>query len=215
MAPKSHQQLEGLREEKKALIMDTALKHFANQGFHATTISHIAKEAGISKGLLYNYFKSKEDLLSEIVIKSVSEVYTYLDINRDGYLTGEEFEFFIRKLSRILCEKRIFWRLFFQVLMQTEVREKFLGTMLGTDSLFKSAREFKEGTFVYDIMKVITEYFERKKAIYGDSYDPWLDMNMFLLTIKGFAITYVFIEPEMYDDDYFEKTVDYIIETYK
>jgi AcrR family transcriptional regulator len=113
MSPKSQQQLEGMREEKKALIMDTALQHFANQGFHATTINHIAKHAGISKGLMYNYFKSKEDLLSEIIKKSVSEIYNYFDIDRDGYLSRDEFEFFIRKLSRILRE-RTFWRLFFR-----------------------------------------------------------------------------------------------------
>lgn len=215
MSPRSQQQLEGVREEKKTLITETALMLFANQGFHATTISHIAKKAGISKGLMYNYFKSKEALLSDIVIKSVSDIYNHLDINRDGYLSTEEFELFIRKLSRMLNEKRVFWRLFFQVLMQTEVREKFLGTMVGTNSLFKTEKELKEGTFLTDIMKVITEYFERKKTFRGDNYDPWLDMNMFLLTIKGFAITYVFMDPEMYDDDYFEKTVDNIIDIYK
>lgn len=215
MSPKSQQQLEGMREEKKALIMDTALQHFANQGFHATTINHIAKHAGISKGLMYNYFKSKEDLLSEIIKKSVSEIYNYFDIDRDGYLSCDEFEFFIRKLSRILSEKRTFWRLFFQVLMQSEVREEFLGTIIGNGSLFKSANEFKEGSFLSDIMKIITEYFERQKAIRGKEYDPWLNMNMFLLTIKGFAITYVFMDPHETDNDYFEKTVDNIIDTYK
>ncbi len=215
MSPKSQQQLEGMREEKKALIMNTVLQHFANHGFHATTINHIAKHAGISKGLMYNYFKSKEDLLSEIIKKSVSEVYNYLDINRDGYLSRDEFEFFIRKLSRILREKRTFWRLFFQVLMQSEVRDQFLGTMLGSDSLFKTEKEIKEGTFIYGIMKMITEYFERKKAIRSSEYDPWMDMNMFLLSIKGFAITYVFMDPEMYDNDFFEKTVDNIIDIYK
>ena len=215
MSPKSQQQLEGMREEKKALIMDTALQHFANQGFHATTINHIAKHAGISKGLMYNYFKSKEDLLSEIIKKSVSEIYNYFDTDRDGYLSRDEFEFFIRKLSRILSEKRTFWRLFFQVLMQSEVREQFLSTMLGSDSLFKSEKEIKEGTFISDIMKIIKEYFERKKAIRGSEYDPWMDMNMFLLMIKGFAITYVFMDPDKYDNDYFEKTVDNIIDIYK
>ena len=43
--------------------MDVALQHFANKGFHATTIYHIAEHAGISKGLMYNYFNSKEELL--------------------------------------------------------------------------------------------------------------------------------------------------------
>jgi AcrR family transcriptional regulator len=215
MAPKSKQQYEGIREEKKALIMEVALYLFANEGFRGTTINNIAKHAGISKGLLYIYFKSKEDLLSEIIEKSVSEIYNYFDLNRDGYLTEEEFEFFIRKLSRLINEKQTFWRLFFQVLMQSEVRENFLNTFLGTESLLRSAREYKEGSFISNIMKLIMEYFVRKKEIRGNDYDPWLEMNMFLLTIKGFAITYVFMDQDKDDDEYFEKTVNNIIALFK
>ena len=215
MSPKTQQQLEGIREEKKALIMDTALRLFANLGYHATTINNIAKHAGISKGLLYIYFKSKEDLLAEIIDKSVSELYKNFDINRDGYLSEDEFEFFIRRISRILNEKQTFWRLFFQVLMQSEVREQFLNTFLGTESLFKSAKEYKEGSFISNIMKVITDYFIRKQQTRQDNYDPWLEMNMFILTIKGFAITYVFMDPAKDDDEYFAKTVEHIISLYK
>ena len=58
--------------------MDVALEHFANEGYHATTINHIAKHAGISKGLMYNYFESKEALLKAIIHKSVTEVLTIL-----------------------------------------------------------------------------------------------------------------------------------------
>ncbi|HBE43015.1 MAG TPA: hypothetical protein DDW27_17790 [Bacteroidales bacterium] len=215
MSPKSKQQFEGIREEKKALIMDTALSLFANLGYHATTINNIAKHAGISKGLLYNYFTGKEELLTEIIEKSVFELYKSFDINRDGYLSEDEFEFFVRRMSRILYEKQTFWRLFFQVLMQSEVREQFLNTFLGTESLFKSTKEYKEGSFISNIMKVITDYFVRKKITRGDDYDPWLEMNMFILTIKGFAITYVFMDPDKDDQEYFAKTVEHIISIYK
>ena len=86
--------------------MDTALEHFANEGYFSTTINHIAKHAGISKGLMYNYFESKEALLKAIIHKSVNEVFNYFDIDRDGYLSEEEFEFFIRKINVMLKEKR-------------------------------------------------------------------------------------------------------------
>lgn len=215
MSPKTQQQFEGMREEKKALIMGTALRLFANMGYHSTTIKDIAKYAGISKGLMYNYFKSKEDLLTEIISKSIDELYNSFDINRDGYLTEDEFEFFIRKISRILYEKHDFWRLFFQVLMQTEVREQFLNRFLGTESPFRLAKEYKEGSFISGIMKTIADYFTRKQQSRKDNYDPWLEMNMFILTIKGFAITYVFMEPGKDDDEYFAKTVDHIISLYK
>lgn len=213
MAPRTPKQFDDIREEKKALIMDMALYLFANKGFHATTINNIAKHAGTSKGLMYNYFKSKEDLLSEIIDKSVSEIYNYFDLNRDGYLSEEEFEFFIRRISKSLNEKQTFWRLFFQVLMQNEVREQFMNSFLATESMVTSGKELKNGNFISNIMKLITEYFVRKKETRSDNYDPYFEMNMFLLTLKGFAITYVYMDED--DDAYFEKTIEKIIEVYK
>lgn len=53
-------------KEKEKLIIDAAIKLFANKGFVATSIQEIANEAGISKGAFYIYFKSKESLLIEI-----------------------------------------------------------------------------------------------------------------------------------------------------
>jgi AcrR family transcriptional regulator len=213
MSPRSQKQIEEIREEKKALIMEVALFQFANLGFKATTISNLAKHAGISKGLLYNYFKNKEDLLSSIIDKSVCEIYAYFDINRDGYLSEDEFEFFIRKTARILNEKQTFWKLFFQVLMQNEVRVQFLNSFLGTETLLKSAQNYKEGSFISNIMKILTEYFVRKKELRGSDYDPFLDLNMFILTLKGFAITYTYMDEDV--DEYFEKTIDKIIAVYK
>jgi AcrR family transcriptional regulator len=212
MSPRTQRQFKEIREEKRSLIMDTALVHFANKGYHATTIDHLAKHAGISKGLMYNYFKSKEDLLLAIIEKSVGEVYNYFDTDRDNYLSEDEFEFFIRKAARLLNEKQSFWRLFFQVLLQNEVREQFLDTFLGTESLLKSGKDFKEGLFISKIMRIITEYFERKTNTRGPDYDPYLDLNMFILTLKGFAITYIYMDQ---DDEYFEKCVNSIIALYK
>ena len=193
--------------------MDTALEHFAKEGYHATTINHIALHAGISKGLMYNYFKSKENLLEAIIERSVMEIYNYFDIDRDGYLSEEEFEYFIRRISGILREKRSFWSLFFQILMQNDVREKFLGSFLGSDSLIKSGIRPREDLFASRIMKMITDYFMRKKAVKGENYDPMLDIQMFLITIKGYAITTIYSEDT--DEINYENSVNKIIELYK
>jgi AcrR family transcriptional regulator len=213
MSPRTRQQFDDIREEKKSFIMDIALFLFANKGFHATTITNIAKHAGISKGLLYNYFESKEDLLSAIIGRSVSEIYKYFDLNRDGYLTEDEFEYFIRKLGRTLNEKQSFWRLFFQVLLQSEVREQFLNSFIETESMVRSGKELKEGIFISNLMRIITEYFVRKKKNRDSEYDPYLELNMFMLTLKGFALTYIYMDED--DDAYFNKTVERIIALYK
>ncbi|MGX6444525.1 TetR/AcrR family transcriptional regulator [Neobacillus sp. K501] len=63
MAPLNEDQLEQIRNDRKNQIMTAALKVFAENGIKLTKISMIAAEAGISHGLLYHYFKSKEEVL--------------------------------------------------------------------------------------------------------------------------------------------------------
>lgn len=53
--------------EKKELILDTALKLFAKDGFDTTPTSKIAREAGVSEGLIFRHFGSKEALMDAVV----------------------------------------------------------------------------------------------------------------------------------------------------
>lgn len=73
MSPRTTEQLQEVREISKNKILDAALKLFAERGFHNTSISQITKEAGVSKGLLYNYFQKKEELIDGIVGKAMAE----------------------------------------------------------------------------------------------------------------------------------------------
>jgi AcrR family transcriptional regulator len=213
MSPRTPKQFEEIREERKTLIMDVALEHFANEGYHATTINHIAKYAGISKGLMYNYFESKEALLTSIINRSVLDIYEDFDTDRDGYLSEKEFEFFVLRVSQMLKNNKAFWRLFFQLLMQNEVREQFLKSFLGSGSLFQPEGKSTEGMFLSNIVRTITEYFIRKKEYKGEDYDPLLELNMFIISLKGFAITYIYLDNE--NDQYYTKTINRIIELYK
>jgi len=45
-------------------ILEAAIKVFAEQGFHNSTISQVAREAGVADGTIYLYFKNKTDILS-------------------------------------------------------------------------------------------------------------------------------------------------------
>jgi AcrR family transcriptional regulator len=53
--------------QRKMQIINAAAHLFAEKGFHRTTTRDIAKEADVSEGTLYNYFKSKDDLLLDIM----------------------------------------------------------------------------------------------------------------------------------------------------
>jgi AcrR family transcriptional regulator len=53
-------------EERRSQIIESAIKVFAREGFAKTRMDDVAAEAGLSKGLLYWYFKSKEEIIIAI-----------------------------------------------------------------------------------------------------------------------------------------------------
>ncbi len=53
-------------EERRSQIIESAIKVFAREGFANTRMEDVAAESGLSKGLLYFYFKSKEEIISAI-----------------------------------------------------------------------------------------------------------------------------------------------------
>ena len=52
--------------DKRRQILDAAVRVFARQGFHSTRVSDIADEAGVAYGLVYHYFRSKDQMLNEL-----------------------------------------------------------------------------------------------------------------------------------------------------
>lgn len=61
-------------EEKKELILQAARKVLVEKGYTATTISLVAKEAGVSRGLLHYYFKNKEEMLAIVIQNEIDNV---------------------------------------------------------------------------------------------------------------------------------------------
>jgi AcrR family transcriptional regulator len=117
--PRTQEQFNEIRKQKRELIIDTALELFAEHGYHATTMSQIANKASISKGLAYNYFESKQEILDEIVKKGFDSVYAHFDLDHDGTLTVDEFRYFINETFNMLTQNRSFWKLFMTLMLQT------------------------------------------------------------------------------------------------
>jgi TetR/AcrR family transcriptional regulator, fatty acid metabolism regulator protein len=53
-------------EDKRRQLLDAAVRVFARKGFHASRVGDIAGEAGVAHGLLYHYFKSKDQVLEAV-----------------------------------------------------------------------------------------------------------------------------------------------------
>lgn len=65
--PRTKEQFEAMRLATKNKIHSAAIKLFAKKGFAATGVQDIAESAGISIGLLYRHYKTKDDLFNDLV----------------------------------------------------------------------------------------------------------------------------------------------------
>ncbi|MEK3806454.1 TetR/AcrR family transcriptional regulator [Metabacillus sp. SLBN-84] len=64
---------EEYKEKKKRHILDSSLKAFGEKGFQLATIDDIVAESGLSKGAIYNYFKSKEEIYLQLMQRKTEE----------------------------------------------------------------------------------------------------------------------------------------------
>lgn len=171
MSPRTVLQYEEIREERREQIMHYALELIAEEGFSNVTISKIAQRAEISKGLMYNYFDSKEQLIIDIMMKGIHEFYDAFDSDNDGVLTNHEMHYFIDQVFEILRSNIKFWRLYFMVMFQPEVYK------LVEPTIIKVMQPF---------MKTAHDFFERK-----GSKDPLTEMRFFGAMMDGIAMNYV------------------------
>src|SRR6056297_3480621 len=118
MSPRTEEQYEAIREERKAKIREAALELFAYEGYHGASISKIAKKANISKGLIYNYFESKEEVIRDIFDDGIQKMLSGLDPNNDGVLEPVEIEQYIHEIFDILKANPEFWKLYFSLSLQ-------------------------------------------------------------------------------------------------
>ncbi|WP_258832074.1 MULTISPECIES: TetR/AcrR family transcriptional regulator [Peribacillus] len=65
--PRTKGQYEAMRTATRNKIHSAAIKLFAKKGFAATNVQDIAEGAGISIGLMYRHYKTKEDIFNELV----------------------------------------------------------------------------------------------------------------------------------------------------
>ena len=80
------------KEDRPAEITQAALAAFAEKGYAATKVDEVAKRAGVSKGLLYLYFKTKEDLFKAVIRSFLSpRIDALIDNIEQSELSAEDF----------------------------------------------------------------------------------------------------------------------------
>ena len=187
--PRTPEQYEEIRNEKKKVILNAAMKLFACKGYAMTSISTIAEKANISKGLMYNYFKSKEELLKTILQTFMDEIAEMMDANHDNILSKEEAFQFLDNYFEMLMTRTEEAKLFAQLTVQPEVLQFFSdNTMLPMT---------RQGEMLVSCLSEI-----QKENIEMRLLD-------FTAIIKGITILYVFT-PEKYPDELMLQYKEYL-----
>ncbi len=123
MPPRSEEQFEEIRQKSREKIKKAAFELFALNSYHSTSISKIAEKTGVSKGLIYNYFDSKEKLLDELVTDGTKEIGTLVDLIEEKADPYEKLEIVIRATFDMIKSQKEYWRFYMSLIMQIDVLE--------------------------------------------------------------------------------------------
>jgi len=190
MSPRTAEQNELIRKKRKEEILDAALHIFAEEGYHSASVSKIASRAGISKGLMYNYFKGKE----EVLISLANELFDYamntLRIQPDEVFTDERFREIIELSIDIPLNEPQRWKLYMSFAFQSDVTQVLMEEMLPK-------------TVSY--MQSMQAYFQQKNVD-----DPIAWMRYFSAALDGVQM-HCLLDPENFPA---EKAKQYLIKQF-
>lgn len=147
MSPRSKKQFEAMRQQSMENIADAALRLFGEKGYHSTSIAQIAREAGVSKGLLYNYFESKEALLHFIILHAVEVGEALLERSlSDNDSPQAQLRAFTEGTLALLQKDPVFWRLLTALAFQQDILEGVMPELMEKqgDAMAKIIAVFKQ-----------------------------------------------------------------------
>ena len=121
MAPRSPQQFAEIREERRHQILEAALHVFGEDSYHGSSMASVAKKAKISKGLIYNYFESKEEILISIVTEVFTELMEHLELDTSVTLDRDGFINVIEKTVDEVVRNPQRWKLYMSLSFQPDV----------------------------------------------------------------------------------------------
>ncbi|KJJ40274.1 TetR family transcriptional regulator [Bacillus subtilis] len=158
-------------KEKEKLIIETALKLFAQKGYNATSVQEIAKECKISKGAFYIYFPSKEALLLSMLNYYYDKTFTrILNIKTKGDSPRTAY----RKQLTVLYENILEHKDFISMQMKE-------GSLPYTEEVEQCAKKIRQSSLQFHIDSLLN--------IYGKSAEPYTAELCFL--IEGISQIYL------------------------
>ncbi|GAA0352831.1 TetR/AcrR family transcriptional regulator [Bacillus horti] len=176
---------EEYKEKKKEQILTSALACFAQKGFTAATIDDIVAHSGISKGSIYNYYKSKDDIYIDL-----------LNTNTSHYMEQITEQF--SKLHSAIDKITFLFDHYINVDPQDEQRLGYVSVFY--EFIFHSTRDedihalvTKRKNHLLKLMKDIIEQGQQAGEVKKE-LDPELYAYKFWIMIDGVSIQSVFAD---------------------
>jgi TetR/AcrR family transcriptional regulator len=109
---------------RRSQLLDAARDRFGKHGLAGTTVDGIAKSAGVAKGTVYLYYKSKEDILRHVLDEDLRQLHndTVPIITGTGSIEEKLERFFVSALTFFDLKRDFFEQVHFE--MGTDVRKK-------------------------------------------------------------------------------------------
>lgn len=191
----------GRESEKRRRIITSAIKIFGEKGFQNATIAEIAKDAGIGDATIYEYFKSKEDMLLEIPVEITKELIPQINEHMMG-INGA-----FNKLRKF-----IWWYINFLeknpgygsiVLLELKTSKAYIST-----EAYQSARNFYQ--IILDIIKEGQEEGLIKKEI-----NIYLARSICVGAIEHIIIRWLLKDRKYSPTQYADELADLLIDSFK
>lgn len=182
-----------MAKDTRDLILKTSLKLFSEQGYHGTRMRQVASKAGISLGLAYRYFDSKEAILEGIIESHDKILKRYIP---DEVIANQRHEDLIVNVSESLIslvkENEDYLRLYWNLMLQPKIhrlkrRNIHLVNMIFFETSKKTIRSVKPNYSEFEIKNLASttigymiNYLTNKKEFSLDDF-----RNYLLFTLKN------------------------------
>lgn len=171
--------------DKRIQVIDAAIRLFAEKGYHSTSIQEIADAAGIAKGSMYLYFKSKDDLLLNIYRTFIERLFEEVEeAERNNSSPRDK----LAALIRAQLDKILQYRDFITM----QMREQFI----------HQNKEIRDTAFQIRV-RAFSHLHERIIGLYGEEFRPWaMDCtNLFQSMISAYMGIMIFFKRSLDMDE--------------
>ena len=160
----------------KKKLFTAAMQLFEAQGYFATSIEAIAAKAGVSKGLTYNYFATKEELLVALLDDATQRMAAVGATLREDTMPARSIEHFVTNYLEFLQEERRYLKLNLTLLLTPELKH-----------IVAKAQKRRANL----LLDLTTNWFTQAQAKL-----PGVQARLFLALLDGVALHYLAIYPE-------------------